>query len=442
MNIELDPLPVDLILFFVSLIICGLFAFIETSITAMRLFKLKEIASTTKGYTKLFYTLEHKPQVLLITILIMTTLASTTWAVISERFFRELLVKIQIPESLAALIGIALSTIIMSIFGEIIPKSIAQSKGGTTFTSTLWIVNVFFYMLSPLAHLLNKIAQYLSKQSEDENNITEREIQFLISHIQEKGMMEHEKTEMLQNIFRMGETHVKEILIPKNDVVSLNIENSIDGLLDMFMESKFSRFPVYQDNPENIVGIVYLKDLFLALKNKENKNQITLKSLVRPIIFVPDSLRVSEVLKEFRRQKIHMGVVLDEYGSTIGIVTLEDALEEIVGDIDDEHEVRQHGKKITPLPDQKGWIASAAVDLDKIEHILKINFHAETAVTLGGFITEHLQRLPQKNEKIFYKDFCFEITNVNDKRILEIMITKCNDLDQCTTHNHPENKKE
>jgi len=432
MNLVSDPLSLDIIFFLSALFFCALFAFIETSITAMRLFKLKEIAHSIKGYSSLFSALEDRPQVVLITILIMTNLASITCAVISEHFLRDLLGKFALPESLNIALGIFLTTIIVSIIGEIIPKSIAQSRGTKTFISILWIVNLFYYILSPLSSVLSKLAHYLSTHDEtDADTISEKEIQFLINHIQEKGIMENEKTEMLQNIFRMAEMHVKEILIPKSDIVSLDIKSDIKTLLEAFVESKFSRFPVFQDNAENIIGIIYLKDLFLALEKQES-HTIKLQDLVRPIIFVPDSLKVSEILKEFKKQKIHMAMVLDEYGSTIGLVTLEDALEEIVGDILDEHEKESQSAKITAV-EEGVWLVDASVDLDRLQELLKINFHVESAVTAGGFVTEQLQHLPKKNERLIYHGYYFEVTKANTKRVLEVLVRKCATKLECNT---------
>ncbi len=433
MNLLSDPLSLDIVLFIGALSVCALFAFMETSITAMRLFKLKEIAHSIKGYSSLFNALEYKPQVVLITILIMTNMASITCAILAEHLLRDLLGKFAIPETIAVALGICITTIVVSILGEIIPKSIAQSKGTKTFTSILWIINIFHYIFSPLSSALNNLAHYLSTHDEtDADTISEKEIQFLISHIQDKGIMENEKTEMLQNIFRMAEMHVKEILIPKSEIVSLNINSDIKTLLQAFVESKFSRFPVYQDNSENIIGIIYLKDLFLALEQQDNAS-IKLQDLVRPIIFVPDSLKVSEVLKEFKNQKIHMAMVIDEYGSTIGLVTLEDALEEIVGDILDEHEKESLSAKITSV-EEGVWLVDGSVDIDRLQEILKITFHVETAVTVGGFVTEALQHLPQKNETLIYHGYYFEVTKANAKRVLEVLVRKCATKQECHTN--------
>lgn len=416
-----QALSVNVILFLLSLVTCALFSFLETSITALRLFKLKEIELATPKYKHLFQAFDKHPQHVLISILITANLANVTCAVISQRLTDSLFQRFQVPESVAFILGILITTIMVSIFGEIVPKSIAQSLGTKTFTSTLWIVNIFYKILGPIANQLNNISVYISKAmgAEDEQIISEKEIQFLINYIEENGLMDYEKTAMLQNIFIMTQTSVKEILIPKSEIISINVMDNIDTFIDKFSEYQFSRFPVYQDNPENIIGIVYLKDLLFALQKKRS---MKLQELMRPIIFVPDNMKVNELLKEFKLQHIHMAMVLDEYGNTIGLVTLEDALEEIVGDIHDEHDANRDSEKIRVLQKCCEWSVDASIDLDRLHPLLKISFPTQSAVTLGGFISEQMQHLPKKGEFIVYKNFIFTIEKADHKRVLTVHI--------------------
>ncbi len=414
------PLSINVILFLLSLLTCALFSFLETSITAMRLFKLKELELTTPHYKHLFEAFDKHPQNILISILIATNLASVTCAVISQHLTDSLFGSIKLPEGIAFILGIFITTIMVSIFGEIIPKTVAQSMGSKTFTSTLWIVNIFYKILGPIANHLNNISLYFSKNNnENEDIVSEKEIQFLINYIKEKGLMDHEKTAMLQNIFSMGQTSVKEILIPKSDMISININDNINTFLDKFAEYQFSRFPVYQDNPENIIGIVYLKDILFALQKDPG---IQLQDIIRPIIFVPDNMKVNELLKEFKLQQIHMAMVLDEYGNTIGLVTLEDALEEIVGDIHDEHDINRGTEKIKVIKKDAEWAVDATIDLDRLHPLLKITFEARSAVTLGGFISEQMQHIPKISESLTYKGFCFTIEKADAKRVLFVRI--------------------
>lgn len=434
----MQKLMFDIALFLFSLSLCALFAFMETSITAIRLFKIKELEKSTTKYKTFFLTLEYHPQDVLMTVLIATNMLCITTAVLLQNIIESLFADFNLPEGLGFTIGIAAGTIVVSLVGEIIPKSIAQART-SALSSLLWLANIIFYVLRPIAKPLLAISRHFSHTSSDEEGghiVSEQEIKFLINYIEKKGLMEHDKTSMLQNIFRMETTHVKEILIPNSDIVSIDINSSIDVLFALFKVYQYSRFPVFEGNPENIVGILYQKDVFIQLH--QDKAGYHLRDLVKPIIFVPDSLKVSELLKDFKKQQIHMAMVLDEYGSTIGLVTLEDALEEIVGDITDEHDPNLQARQITIMQPDMEWSVDATVDLDRLEDILQINFTVETAVTLGGFLTEHAQRLLKVGENFFYKGFCFTILQANEKRVLQVHIKKTESRAACLSGDEKE----
>jgi putative hemolysin len=441
LTIYIQKLLFDIAIFLGSLSLCALLAYMETSITAIRLFKVKELERNTSSYKTFLTTLEDHPQYVLMTILIATNMMCITTAILFQNIIENVFADFDLPQGLGFTIGIASGTIIVSLVGEIIPKSIAQSQLNPL-ASLLWLANLIFYIVSPIAKPLLAISRYFAHSEthyHDSQIISEQEIQFLINYIEKKGLMEHEKTSMLQNIFRMENTHVKEILIPNSNVTSIDINSDMHVLMQLFTTYQYSRFPVFEGNPENIVGILYQKDIFIKLQ--QNQAAFHLKDLVKPIIFVPDSLKVSELLKEFKRQQIHLAMVLDEYGSTIGLVTLEDALEEIVGDITDEHDPNAHLRKIIVMVPDLEWSVDATVDLDRLEDILQINFHVETAVTLGGFLTEYAQRLLKIGENFFYKGFCFTILQANEKRVLQVHIKRTESKIACTSGDE-KNKKE
>ncbi|MCX5924523.1 MAG: hemolysin family protein [Candidatus Dependentiae bacterium] len=426
MTIYTQKLLFDCAIFLGSLGLCALLAFMETSITAIRLFKIKELQRTSQKYKVFLQTLESKPQYVLMTILVATNMMCITSAILLQNIIENVFADFDLPQGLGFTVGIALGTIVVSLVGEIIPKSIAQAKTNPL-ASLLWLANLIFYIVSPVTKPLLAISRYFSHSEYDTHDghdqiISEQEIRFLINYIEKKGLMEADKTSMLQNIFRMENTHVKEILIPNSSIISVDINNDLNILLSLFKTYQYSRFPVFEGNPENIIGIVYQKDLFLQLQL--NKATCNLRDIIKPIIFVPDSLKVSELLKEFKRQRIHMAMVVDEYGSTIGLVTLEDALEEIVGDITDEHDPNAEILKITTIVPDLEWSVDATIDLDRLEDVLQINFQVETAVTLGGFLTEHSQRLLKIGENFFYKGFCLTVAQANEKRVLQVHIKR------------------
>lgn len=424
----MDPYSVDIsspVLFFsIALTARALFSFLETSITALRLFNLKEIAASTANYGPLFAALEKTPHRVLSTILIASSLAEVTAAslgtTITEQFFSNM----NLSGGIGFSLGIGFTTLSILIFGEIIPKSIAKSQGERLFQSTLWITNIIFYTLYPVVTLLLRLSDFIVYQlsgSTPSSGVewvsSEKEIQFLINYINEKGLMEQEKTEMLKNIFDLGHTPVKEIMVPATDIVSINVTATIKDTLDVFSSRPFTRLPVYNEQQDNIIGMVHLKDVFVYVS--QGKSDVPLKELVRPIIFIPESVKINQLLREFRQQHMHIAIVLNEHGSVTGLITLEDILEEIVGEISDEHDPTK--EKIIPLK-QGGWLVDASIPLQELEQKLGITFESEDSITLGGFLTEQVQHLPKKGERILYKNHYFQVQKASDKRVFEVLI--------------------
>lgn len=415
----------EMIYFGLSLIVCAIFAFLETSITALRLFHLKELAQTTTGrYAYLFQSLEQNPHRVLSTILIANSLADVTAAALSTDIMERIFAELNLSGSLGFSAGIALATLSILIFGEIIPKNIAKLHGEKLFKSTLWLTNITFYTLSIPVTLLNRFSDFViyrmsgKKMLDASESITsEKEIKFLIDYIDEKGLMEREKTQMLQNIFELGRTPVKEIMVPTPDVVSISAQATVKDTLTVFSKHSYSRLPVYEGKVDNVIGMVHQKDIFHFWSHDEGNK--LLKDIVRPIMFIPESVKVNQLLREFRQQNMHIAMVINEYGGVTGLVTLEDVLEEIVGEISDEHEPTS--EKVVPLK-QGGWLVDAAITLEELADLLGIKFESEDALTLGGFLTEHLQHLPKKGERILYKHFYFQIQKSSAKRVFQVLI--------------------
>lgn len=419
----LSTMTAQLLLFCIALCCCALFSFLETVITAMRLYKLKEFARSTGKYQTLFSILEKHPHRILITILVANNLANTTCGAVVSRLMENLFAKFHLSESIGFSVGIALASMAILIFGEIIPKNFARAMGERVFTSTLWIINLLFYLLYPFVNFLVKfsnavIYQFSGKKAGPTDAVaSEKEIQFMIDYITQKGLMETEKTTMLKSIFALGQKPVKEILVPVSHIISIGTHASLEDCLMLFTKYQFSRLPLYENTPDNIIGIIYQKDLFMLLSQGKKK---PLKDLVRPVLFAPETLKVNQLLKEFKKQHMHMAMVVNEYGNIEGLVTLEDVLEEIVGDIRDEHELVE--EKVVPLK-EGGFLIDATLDLVTLGHVLGITFEAEDAVTLAGFLTERLQHLPHKGEKIIYKNYAFQVQQANAKRVAQVIIT-------------------
>lgn len=406
----------------VSLVICAIFAFLETCITALRPFKIRELEDNFLRYRGLLKVLEQQPQQIIILTLIVSSLVNAISAALITDFMEMLFHGLKWSAKLGFSAGIFVATSAILIFGEIIPKHLAKSQGERYISSALWILDYSFYLMSPFIHMLDRLSKQIvpkHKTNPQAAHVTsEKELQFLIKHHEEHGLIEHDKTAMLQNVFRLGRIQVREIMVPDTEIIALDAAADIGQALELFSQSHFSRLPVYHQHPTNIIGILYQKDLF-PLLNTEQAKLTSIKRLIRPVLFVPESQKVEQLLREFKKQQSHMAIVLNEYGSMIGLVTLEDALEELVGEITDEHELIQ--QKIVPLP-TGGWLVDGNVSIDTLSDMLKVDFASAGSATLGGFLTERMQHLPQKDDQFDYQHYQFKITEADLRKVLKVQI--------------------
>ena len=356
----------SLIFFGISLISCALFSFIETSVTALRLFKLKELASGTTKYRALFHVFEHNPNRILISILIAYNLSNVLAAVFSTKVMSAVFSSLNLSDRLGFSLGIIVTSTTI-LLTDLIPKNIATIHGDRFFKSTLWITNIVYYMFYPFVTVLSKIANTVAHwiggpttPNLSSSVASEKEIEFLINYINEKGLMERHKTAMLKGIFQMGTTPIKEIMVPETSIISINLHSTQKETLDLFSKYQFTRLPVYEERTDNIIGMLHQKDFFQLLSKNEDR---PLRDIVRPIMFIPESAKVLRVLKEFREQRMHIAMVLNEFGSITGLVTLEDVIEEIVGEISDEYEAVP--EKVISLK-SGGYLVDASIPLDKL----------------------------------------------------------------------------
>ncbi|HLW72641.1 MAG TPA: hemolysin family protein [Candidatus Babeliales bacterium] len=423
---QLNQLITPFILLCIALSFRAVLSFLETSITALRLFRLKELAHTTTQYLPLLQTLERNPQRVLITILVANSFIDVTAASLATFIMSTIFTHIGFSGGIGFTFGVTFASIGIVVFGEILPKSFAKIRSEQAFKSVLWLINCIYYTLYPFVIVLVKFSDYVmykiggkdALESSSQWISSEREIQFLINYIHEKGLLELEKREMLQNVFEIGSTPVKEVMMPGEKIISLEVHTSMDEVCRFFREHSYTRIPVYEEKQDNIIGMVHQKDLFFMLSRGEAK---LLRDIIRPIMFVLESMKVIELLGKFREKQIHIAMVINEQGMLTGLVTLEDLIEEIVGEISDEHE--SIVGKIMPMGDNE-WLVDATITLEDLGKFLDITFVTEGAVSLAGFLAERLQHIPQKDEELLYNDFLFQVQKATALHVQFVHVSK------------------
>ena len=258
-----------------------------------------------------------------------------------------------------------------------------------------------------------------TEEQEELRETSDEEIQAFIEEAQEEGIIETEERGLLKSVVEFGDTVVREIMTPRVDVTAIKSDTTIEKLREMVIKEKHSRVPVYKDRVDNIEGIVIAKDLLEYADDKCKNNSI--EPLIRPVYYVPESMKVAELLKELQKRKQKLAVVVDEHGGVSGLVTMEDLVEEIVGEIQDEYD-REETQIIEKGPSD--YIVSGDAEVEEIEELFDLEFAEDNYITIGGLITHHLGRLPEVGEKVQIKGLSLEILEVDQKTIKKLRIKK------------------
>ncbi|MFZ1454799.1 MAG: hemolysin family protein, partial [Saprospiraceae bacterium] len=319
-----------------------------------------------------------------------------------------------LAHSIALPIAFAIITVLHIVFGELAPKSIAIQKPESTTMMIAYPLNVFYYVFKPFIWVLNGIANFILRalniQSVHGSEIhSSDELKYLIKQSSDEGNIVNADYEIIRNAFDFSETNVRQILIPRNQVVAIDVDAFDEKMIDKLLEEGYSRIPCFEKNIDNIIGVIYIKDLLILLKNN---NELNIRQLMRPLIVTPESRKIGSLLKEFQLKHIQMAIVVNEFGGLEGIVTMEDIIEELVGEIQDEYD---NEIPIVEKIDEKSYNVIATSPLDDINEFLPYAIESiEEATTLAGVIIHKVGGIPSANEKIRIDEY--EITIIKKVR--------------------------
>lgn len=324
--------------------------------------------------------------------------------------------------------GAAVSTVVMTLvflLSEIVPKAYVKP------IADAWVlrsvdINIFFMRLvAPVSYFFVKITHLVSRSHQKGNRrhttLTEQEIKYMIEESHHDGILEQQESELVQSALDFDETTVDEILTPRVDVVAIEQHISIEKIKDLFLEEKFSRLPVYSKNIDHIIGVVYFKDFFKQYVQKSG--EVDLQSVVQKVIYVPPKKTISELMKELQRVKVHLAVVTDHYGGTIGIITLEDMIEQLVGDIWDESDEEQ--QDIIEL-DARHYRVAGNVDPEDFFTHIGLSYQPKQLQALpnsfAGWALETFARIPKKGDQFHYQNLTITVFELTEQRITRLLV--------------------
>jgi putative hemolysin len=408
----------QLIVLIISLILCTTASAAETALTSVSRIKLKNLVEEGDKKALEIERLISQPNVFLSTILVVNSvaviIASSMTTVLALRF---------IPDY-GELIGTILISLVVLIFCEITPKTAAVQNPIRWARTLIKPVRVAAWLLHPLIVALsavtNNLVRLMGGQMKHRGPfVTEEELRLLVSVGEEEGILEEGETDMIHSIFEFADTTVREVMIPRIDMVTLESDATVDEAVDLALQGGFSRIPVYEETIDNIIGVLFTKDMLKQLREGHNSSPI--RELVRPAYFVPETKKLDDMLREIRQKRTHMAIVVDEYGSVAGLVTIEDLVEEIVGDIQDEYDREENlYEQIT----QYEYIFDAKINLDEFNELMDTDLENEDYETLGGFLLGQLDKIPISGDTITYNNLTFTVLTTRGLRITKVKVER------------------
>jgi CBS domain containing-hemolysin-like protein len=421
-EIVANDLP-DLGLILGCILASAFFSSAETAITSLGAQKVKYIIKTKGDAAKSLRLWLTHPGRVLTTILIFNNsvniLASAVMTAMMSRYFT------------STVIGIStgVSTFLILVFGEIIPKSFGKSHAESTAVFSMRVIRMLEFLVRPLIKILSGFADgVINAISEDGDKtppMTEEELEFLLAESKKAGVIEDLKQDIITGAFDFDETRVREIMTPRMDLSAVSTEDTFATVLGLCLESGHSRIPVYRESIDQVVGVILAKDLLREVSTPSAKTEhIKITTIMRDTFFVPESKSIMDVFKDLKRTKNHLAIVIDEYGGTAGIVTMEDILEEIVGDIQDEYDTEE----AEFLQIDKGtYEVSGAVNLEEFMDYFELDekdIETDDADTLAGWLTKRVSDLPKVGQTVTVGPLTMEVTEVDRHRIERVRVVK------------------
>ncbi len=411
----MDPSDaIQFIILFILLLLSAFFSSAETALTTVSKIKMRSLAEdgNKRAATVLDITENHSPK-MLSAILIGNNIVNLYAASLTTTLAYRLG---------GAMVSIAtgILTVAILIFGEITPKNAATINSSKLSLTYIPIIKIFMTVMTPVIFIVNILSRgvlFLLRidPNAKNNTMTEDELRTIVDVSHEDGVIESEEKEMIYNVFDLGDARAKDVMVPRVHVTFADVNSTYHELLDIFKEDKYTRLPVYEDTTDNVIGTINMKDLLLF----DNREHFHVRDILREAYFTYEYKSISELLVEMRDASFNISIVLDEYGETAGLITLEDILEEIVGEIHDEYDENEENfvQKVNDLE----YIVEGSLSLDDLNDRLDLELESEDYDSLGGFLIQRLDRLPEVGDEFTTEDGIRMVVDRLDKNRVELV---------------------
>ena len=403
----------------VLILLSAFFSATETAYSCVNRIKLKTFIAQGKKNAKAVYNFADEGYNKLVTaILVGNNIVNITASTLATILFTNIMLN---NPDLAATISTIVLTLVVLIFGEITPKYLASVYPEKICFLFYPLVQLFYWILIPICKIFDLYKLGLTKifKLEKDDTVTDEELLYLVEEAEEHGTLKEDESELVRSALEFDDLKVEDILVPRVDVYAVDEDSTMDEVRDVFQKTGYSRLPVYKDTIDNVVGLIHERDFFVGYVNGEKE----IGHLVQDIAFTSEHTRISTLLKQLQKQKIHMAAVSDEYGGLVGIVTLEDILEELVGEIWDEHDEEEvhYGQ----IADGEYWV-DGKCDLEVFFELYELENYGEEFESniVGGWVTEQFGGIPPIGETISYKNLEIKIVKATKKKVLKVRSKK------------------
>lgn len=397
----------------IGVLLVALIAAAEMAFVSVNRTQLKAVLGARRGHGQLADALLAEPARLLATFLTGKVLGHTA-TVACATFLVSRLGLVQL------LPWVLVGVLVVLLLAQVLPRGWVVSRQERAAGMLAWPVGALVFLFSPFTAVLRRLGQKAAPAGATAESIflSEDGLRFLLNVTDEESVIEEEEKEMIASIFEFSDKLVREVMVPRIDVVAVPLETSLSEAVDIVLKAGHSRIPVYQGSIDNIVGVLYAKDLLRYLR--EGRTDVPLGKILRPAYFIPESKKVDELLQELQQRKVHVAIVVDEYGGTAGLVTIEDLLEEIVGEIQDEYDAEEPTYKEV---NEHEYLFDARIPLDEVNKLLSVELPDEGGDTLGGFIYSQLGKVPAVGDRVEFENVTMQVLSVIGRRIKQVRAT-------------------
>ncbi|MDE6232968.1 MAG: hemolysin family protein, partial [Lachnospiraceae bacterium] len=397
------------------LLLSAFFSSAETALTTANIIRIHSLAEDGNRRASITEKILNNSPKMLSAVLIGNNIVNISASSLATIFAQHMF------GNYAVSIATGILTILVLIFGEIIPKTLATMFSEKLALIYSPVIYALMWLLTPVIFVINQISQFLLlllhiDMSKRGTIITETELRTMVDVSHKEGIIETEERKMINNVFDFGDAEAKDVMVPRIDMAMADVNSSFNDLLELFQKERFTRIPIYENSTDNVIGIINMKDLLLY----DKKEDFNVRNFLRKAFYTYESKKLSELMREMKKTSVNIIIVLDEYGVTVGLITIEDLLEEIVGDIRDEYDAEEE-EEFKKISDTE-YLIEGQMKIDDLNDHLNLNLSSENYDSVGGIIIENLDRIPAAGDSILLDNIRLTVQKLDNKRIDKVNV--------------------